>query len=143
MTEPAGPADMLAIFRIGAHGIAVVMDDEPPLPKRELKLGKRTFEKVNESTSEPDPNAVHQILDENRAVDPSFDLPEIDEEIVRLWRVRRRRDLKTFALIGTVDAVCLGLSALAHWSPYATVPLISAGAVITAATLWIVYVLHS
>lgn len=115
------------------------MDDEPPPPENKLKLGKRSFEKVNQPTTEPDPNAIHQILNENRALDSSFDLPEIDEEIARLWKQKRRRDLKVFTFLGFVDAGCLGLAALAHWSPYVAVPLISAGALISGATLWIVY----
>lgn len=126
------PADFPHVYR---------MDDAPPPAENKLKLGARKFERVNQPTSEPDPNAIHQILQENKALDVSFELPGIDEEIHRLWKQKRIRDLKVFVSLGLFDLACLGCAAAAHWSPYVSVPLISAGAVVTSSTLWVVYVL--
>lgn len=108
--------------------------------RKKLKLGKRTFEKINQPTTDPDPNSPQQILKENKNLDDSFDLPGIEKEISEQWRQRRMRDFKVFLTLLIIDGVCLGLAAKAHWNPYVSVPLVSLAAMVTSAVLWIVYV---
>ncbi len=116
------------------------MDDQEEFDRPKLKLGKRTFEKVNQPTPQPDPNAAGQILDENKQRDPTFSLEGIDVALAQQFRARRLRDLKVIVFLGVFDAGCLAIAAAARWSPYLTVPLISAAAIVTVSTLWIVYV---
>ena len=115
--------------------------DNPELPPegKKLKLGQRSFERVNEPSAEPDPNSSYQILGENQKLDDSFDLPGIEDEIRERWRQQRMRDLKVFLSLLVLNGACLGIAARADWNPYLTVPLISLGAMITVSTLWIVY----
>jgi|GEM_PF-4356179 len=117
---------------------------EPPeSPEgKKLKLGQRSFEKVNQPSTDPDPNSPQQILEENKQLDDSFDLPGIEREIWQQWRQRRMRDFKVFLALLILDGLCVGFAAKAHWSPYLSVPLISMAAMVTSATLWIVYVVN-
>lgn len=115
--------------------------DTPELPEgKKLKLGKRNFEKINQPTTDPDPNSPQQILEENKQLDGDFDFVALEKEIARQWRQRRMRDLKVLITLLIVDGLCVGLAAKAHWNPYITVPLISLGAMVSSALLWITYV---
>lgn len=118
------------------------MDESGSSGEKKLKLGKRSFEKVNSPVNEPDPNDPYRILGQNLQRDPSLELVGIDEEIKQQWRQRRWRDLKVFLFLAVIDGACLGAAAAAHWSPYLAVPLVSAGSMISVATLWIVYVVN-
>ena len=129
--------------RDGAGSSQRCMDDDARDPEpQKLKLGKKSFEKVNRPTSGPDPNAVHQILAENLQRDSSLDLPQIEQDLRRRRRQQLAKHLKVFLGLGIIDGFCLGISAASHWNPYLIVPLCSAGTMITCATLWIVYVVN-
>ena len=106
------------------------MDDTPDPPPQPLKLGKKSFEKVNEPTTTPVPNNAYTILQENRAQDPSLELPGIEKEIRDFTFQKWRRRL---ALIGAVLALngVTGALAARFWTqPMFAIPILSAGVVV-------------
>lgn len=103
------------------------MDDTPAPPPQPLKLGKKSFERVNEPTTTPDPNNAYTILQENRAQDPSLELPGIEKEIRDFTFQKWRRRLVLVGSAGAINAVTVAV-AVRFWSePRLAIPVLSAG----------------
>ena len=126
-------------FSLGVR-VTFRMHDEADPPPVKHTLGKRQFERVNKPTEEPDPNAVHNILGENLARDHSLDLPEIERELAAHRRAKWMKHLKVLVFLAVVNGFCFGLAKAANWNPYVMVPALGAAGMITAATLFVVYV---
>jgi hypothetical protein len=116
-------------------------DDSDPPPIKH-KLGKRAFDALNEPRGQAgaDPNAVSQSLAENLAKDPSLELPGIDEEVYAYARKKRNRAFAILLALAAFDLLCYWIAKRTGWNPFVAVPVVSAGAMVTAATLWVCFV---